>query len=221
MESSTLSHMKKEAGYKKILILSGIHGDEPSGPRAISAFLKKQRASDKSFAIVALPILNRWGYAYNSRYNKDGIDLNRCFFDKPRKNEPRECARIRVFIKSIKIPHDLLISLHEDIDQKCFYLYDSGNGKGSPLIKTVFTTVKNAGIKLYTGTDDSTLSSRIIKNGYLQVSLNDPSPTLEEFLSRNKKVKRVLTFEIPGKLPLKQKVGLALILFETVLKAMK
>ena len=142
---------------KRILIMSGIHGNEVSGPDVVFDFLKKIRRLKKRYEKLhfdVFPVLNPSGYTLGTRKNAEGKDLNRWFFDSPQKDEPFECAILRNFFNSIQEPYDLLISLHEDQDRKKFYLSDTGNSKNSPLIKGIFQTVKKAGVELYTGPDD-------------------------------------------------------------------
>lgn len=199
---------------RKIIIVSGAHGDEPSGAYALVNTLREKTKTEKiykgaNFDIV--PIINSYGWERRTRTDKNGKDPNRYFGDRADKKSPKECIMLKNFFKTITKPYTLLISLHEDPKQKKFYLYDAGNGKNSPLVKNIFRAVKKTGVQLYTGIDDPNdpLLNQMVMNGYIAVGPNNPAPTLEDYLVRNKKVKRAITLEIPGLLPLDKKVHLA------------
>ncbi|MEK9194537.1 MAG: succinylglutamate desuccinylase/aspartoacylase family protein, partial [Patescibacteria group bacterium] len=232
-----LHFIKIGNGKKRILITSGIHGDERSGPYTLIKFLlEKQNIKNLNADII--PLINPSGFEKETRENKNGKDPNRWFSDKSQKNEPQECKILKKFFSARgvrprpirlrrrsafggKKPYELLVSLHEDPDRKEFYLYSTGLNLKFAIIQKIFKTVKKFGIKLYTGMDTTNprdLVKNFVKNGYVSVKWNNIVPTLEEYLSRNKIVKRVLTIEVPGKLPLDKKIELTQSILKTVMK---
>lgn len=202
-----LPYMRSGSGKKRILVVSGIHGEEPSGPYAIAKFLLGTKKIEKA-QIDFIPLVNPDGFKRGTRSTKNGRDLNRWFFDKPKRREPMEVKILRKYFVRIKKPYDLLISLHEDPERKEFYLYDIGNGRNSAIIRKVFKTVKEAGIQFYSGIDDIELKNFAI-DGYIPTDPKSRFPTLEEYLSRNRKIRRGLIIEVPGKLELEKKIELA------------
>jgi len=66
-------------GPVKVLLMGGVHGDEPEGYTFVENFLR--RADWKSFenklAIYAIPRMNPDGCLANTRLNSNGVDLNR------------------------------------------------------------------------------------------------------------------------------------------------
>lgn len=72
---------------KRILLLAGIHGDEPSGPRIILESLPEIQKYNKSGGvnIDIMPAINPYGLSRGIRENKKGKDLNRWFFDNSKK----------------------------------------------------------------------------------------------------------------------------------------
>ena len=114
---------------------------------------------------------------------------------------------LRTYFGRMKKPYDVLISLHEDPERTTFYLYDYGNGRESRLIHRIFRIVQNHRIAHYTGIDDPTLGV-MVTGGYVRVARNDRTPSLEDFLFRNRKAKRGVTIEIPGKLGLARRTEL-------------
>lgn len=68
----------KEEG--PVLFLTGaIHGDEIIGPEIIRRVLNKRALSEIKGTLIAVPIVNIYGYNAKSRYLPDRRDLNRSF----------------------------------------------------------------------------------------------------------------------------------------------
>lgn len=64
-----------------LFISAAVHGDEINGVEIVKRVLKKKRiaASSLKGTLVAVPIVNVFGFVNNSRYLPDRRDLNRCF----------------------------------------------------------------------------------------------------------------------------------------------
>jgi protein MpaA len=66
-------------GPKNVLVLGGVHGDEPEGIRLVNQFvdfaLKSFREPNLSLFII--PVFNEDGARKNERCNSNGVDLNR------------------------------------------------------------------------------------------------------------------------------------------------
>jgi len=116
--------VQQEKDRPLVLISAGIHGDEPAGPAALFHFSAQAPEWFEQFHFVMLPCLNPWGLVNNSRFDEQGIDLNRCFHQK---RHP--------FIRAWKQlmqrcgPFDLAITLHEDYDGEGIYLYELVKGR--------------------------------------------------------------------------------------------
>ncbi len=96
----------------RIIIMSGVHGDERGGPIAILKFLENSKITIDE-EVVVVPLLNDEGWDKNKReYGK--IDLNRNF----NKNGPKFILELRKIIS--ERPIDQFIDLHEDIDEDGF-----------------------------------------------------------------------------------------------------
>lgn len=62
------------------LFISGaIHGDEIIGPEVIGRILQDKRLRQIHGTLIAIPVINVFGYNARSRYLPDRRDLNRCF----------------------------------------------------------------------------------------------------------------------------------------------
>ena len=69
-------------GKKKgpsLLIMAGIHGDELNGIESIRRLIVSKSIVPNSGMVVAVPIVNVYGFLNKSRYLPDGRDLNRSF----------------------------------------------------------------------------------------------------------------------------------------------
>lgn len=117
-----------------IYLSTGIHGDEPAGPMAVTRLLEKLPSWFCRFSWVIFPCLNPWGYDNGLRRNEKRLDLNRLWREK---REP-EVHAVRKTIHGMQF--DLAYLMHEDYDAKGFYLYElaqDGNFAGTKIIREV------------------------------------------------------------------------------------
>jgi protein MpaA len=79
-------------GDDVIFILATIHGDEPAGTllvERLSEYLMQNRYLLDNRKVIILPVANPDGLAKRSRYNANGVDLNRNFTATNRVNIPK------------------------------------------------------------------------------------------------------------------------------------
>lgn len=62
-----------------LFVCAAIHGDEINGVEIIRRLLKKPVLDKLKGTLIAIPIVNIYGFIHHSRYLPDGRDLNRCF----------------------------------------------------------------------------------------------------------------------------------------------
>lgn len=62
-----------------ILVQAGLHGDEVNGIEIVRRMLQQKRFKVKKGAVIAVPILNIFGFIHFSRDVPDGKDVNRSF----------------------------------------------------------------------------------------------------------------------------------------------
>ena len=111
--------LSKNDMLPKIMILGGIHGDEPAGVEACLAFcdLNHQNwLNTLQFHII--PCLNPYGYVHNTRNNDQDIDINWAFSSK---NLP-EIQALCKFVNNQE--YETIISLHEDWESHGYYMYE-------------------------------------------------------------------------------------------------
>jgi uncharacterized protein len=94
-----------------ILLLGGIHGDEINGIQIITSLLEaKTFANLKKGTVIAIPLLNVYGFNNMMRDVPDGKDINRSF---PGSTGGSQASRLaRVISKSILPYVDIAIDLH-------------------------------------------------------------------------------------------------------------
>jgi predicted deacylase len=63
----------------KLFITSAVHGDELNGVEIIRRLLKLEEINHLRGTLIAIPIVNIFGFVYRSRYLPDRRDLNRVF----------------------------------------------------------------------------------------------------------------------------------------------
>ncbi len=66
-------------GSSSVVILAGVHGDEPKSVDLVRRFLDWAATRASANRIVVVPVVNLQGYAVRRRVNGRGVDLNRNF----------------------------------------------------------------------------------------------------------------------------------------------
>ncbi|MEM9160501.1 MAG: M14 family metallocarboxypeptidase [Verrucomicrobiota bacterium] len=107
----------EDASRPTVYLSSGIHGDEPAAPMAMSELLKSGFFANQANWRIC-PILNPIGLDLGQRENANGIDLNRDF----RVPKTTEVIAYTNWISKQPNP-DLSIALHEDWESTGFYMY--------------------------------------------------------------------------------------------------
>jgi len=137
-------HLGREApGKTRVLLASGIHGDEPGGVEAILRFVEEHSESQNlldRFSFMIFPCNNPTGYELDTRENWRGVDLNREFGARSPEPEARivmDALQGRCF--------DLVYEMHEDIDAPGFYLYEIAEDAAYHVGERILTAVANMG----------------------------------------------------------------------------
>jgi len=194
----------------KILLLSGIHGDEYGVISSVKKYLKK-RINDFPF-FYYISEVSPSAVLQKTRNNKRNIDLNRSFFDN---SNDEEITTLKTNIKGTSFL--TVFTFHEDCDRTDeFYMYSSHriNPMTFSILKKQFET-KN--IILFNGIDDprDPILNNNITNGLLISPIEkEKRGTLWPWLHKNNNIKHCIDFEIPGKAPQQKKDILVQILFD-------
>lgn len=106
--SAHIIHGRKEG--PTVFISSGVHGDEIIGVEIVRRLLRTKNLKSLSGTLIAVPIVNTFGFLNNSRYLPDRRDLNRCFPGSPNGSLAARLAHI--FMTEIVARSALGIDLH-------------------------------------------------------------------------------------------------------------
>lgn len=110
-------------GEDTTFILATIHGNEPAGTplvRRLAEYLQQRPHLLAGRKVVLLPVANPDGMAHNSRYNANGVDLNRNFAAANRRNSAQhgysplsepEAAAVASLIRQYSPDH--IVSIHQ------------------------------------------------------------------------------------------------------------
>ena len=210
-------------GDKKVILSSGIHGDEPAGVEAILRFLEGYGDSlnagiqrwEKAYQFTVFPCTNPTGYERGTRENACGIDLNRRFGSK--KGPPEEVAIIQRALKGQQFV--LYMDFHEDTDGEGFYLYEVLYEEKDHLAEEIIESISHRyPIDLRESIDGFPNCGGVIcpqrdekRFPFKRVDL--PLP-LYLYLHG---VRHCFTIESPTRLPMEDRVGMHLMALETVL----
>jgi hypothetical protein len=100
-----------------VLLVGGIHGDEPAGVEAAVSWLESRQADRWPVDWLVLPCANPCGWLENRRTASGNHDLNRSF------NLAECCDEIQVIRKSLDGKRFLFsMDFHEDCDAPGYYL---------------------------------------------------------------------------------------------------
>jgi len=113
-----LSVRSRNTATKTLLVLAGVHGDEPAGLLAVPSILEAW-SSERVRLVVITPV-NPVGAAEDSRVNAGGKDINRDFM---RFSTP-EARAVRDVFDDVR--PDFVISLHEG-PQRGAFMFSNGH----------------------------------------------------------------------------------------------
>ncbi len=136
-------------GKVKVMLASGIHGDEPAGVEAALRFVRESRGNKsllERFYFTVFPCNNPTGWEADTRENWRGVDINREFA--VRKPEPEAEIIMRALQGRC---FDLVFEMHEDIDSPGFYLYEITDNPAEYVGEEIISAVAAAGFPINNG----------------------------------------------------------------------
>ena len=93
-----------------LFVSASIHGDEVIGVEIVRRLLKAAPLNRIAGTLLAVPIVNTYGFLNNARYLPDRRDLNRCFPGQPEGSMASRLAHI--FMQEVVLRADVGIDLH-------------------------------------------------------------------------------------------------------------
>lgn len=93
-----------------LLVTAAIHGDEINGTEIVHRLLRLKILREIKGTLICVPVVNVYGYLYQSRYLMDRRDLNRCF---PGSSSGSIAARLaKVIVSELVSQATNIIDLH-------------------------------------------------------------------------------------------------------------
>lgn len=202
-----LAYSPEDNARYRILLVAGVHGNEPAGPEALMRFVEDLAKGDALYPGVAfdiVPILNPWGWVHRKRRNGAQQDLNRDFnsFKAP------ESQLIRDFY--VRHSYEAIIDLHEDGHTTGFYYYRLANPDFG-LCRHIIDRVREAGHPIEDGRVMKIFRARdgIITSGMWSLHL---ARAIRQFSMTNyfriEGSPNVFLFETPSKQPFETRVSM-------------
>lgn len=201
MQKQQISHSGKTIEYyqhgdnPKLLIHSGLHGDEYSVIPIVQEMIEKYLPQLPEFIFV--PVVSPSANSMKQRANAEGIDINRSFLEDSKNGEVlanQEIVRSHHF--------NLLVSFHEDVEFDGFYMYDSCYPEYREDILSFCDYLAQENIKLFSGRDDpdDPIHNKLVVNGHVLWGIEYDKPlngTFDDWAIKNKIVERLLMPETP------------------------
>lgn len=215
---------------KALWLISGIHGEEPAGPNAISdpEAIEAIGSLSRKIPIVLLPLCNPLGYLRNWRYlNQEKWNPNAAGqsvgdsehylpdfknSDRPRRERPSspEAAKLTAYVVETSAKYRPLVSLdlHEDNLISKGYVYSQGRlGPKDEIAQRAVRILLDAGVPIQTA--GKTRFGETITDGIVG---NEKDGSIDELLSTDKII-------VDGRIIAKPAAATALVI-ETPAKAL-
>ena len=182
-----------------LLIAGSFHGgEEPAGTLGIMRFLETFEPTDK-INVSFLPLVNPSGFALGQRLNSKNENPNHGFCNRIRENEvlSEEGSILMAHLETLKqASSNGFLTLHEDCDEKRFYLFTFENSeKPGPFTTNLFETERQFFEPITEDVlDDPKYGIRYFADG---VCFNDCDGTFEDRLF-HEGVPYVACTETPG-----------------------
>lgn len=117
-----------------LLVQAGLHGDEINGIEVVRRMLEKGLFQVEKGCVLAVPVMNIYGFIHFSRDLPDGKDVNRSFPGSANGSLARRMAWL--YRKEVMSAMDLAVDLHTGGAQRANYpqaRYTPGDEKGKEL----------------------------------------------------------------------------------------
>ncbi len=106
----TVQVVRGERPGPVLCVSAGVHGDELNGVEIVRRLLKQKNLARLRGTLIAVPVVNLFGFLQQTRYLPDRRDLNRCF---PGSEKGSLAARLaHLFMTQIMAHADYAIDLH-------------------------------------------------------------------------------------------------------------
>ena len=183
--------------FPRVLLFSGMHGDEYESGVLLTTYLKKNSESLPDFFYI--PKVSPSAVGAKTRMNAYGHDINRQFVERTTDPEARDVMTLLA-----PFHFDLCVDVHEDPDRTIgFYLYDSSHMTPEEL-EIYRQAIRTTDARLYTGFDDvdDENLNLYVEKGYVSLGYErtgEMSGFSSRWLYAKNICRRSFTVEVPGK----------------------
>ncbi|PWU24002.1 hypothetical protein C5B42_01105 [Candidatus Cerribacteria bacterium 'Amazon FNV 2010 28 9'] len=187
----------------KLLVVSGLHGDEAGVIEPL--FLHLTTQEKELPPTLFIPVMSPSAFERKQRKNKHGNDVNRIFGLNTGDTEEQVASSI---VKA-HAPYNLVVSFHEDHEYSQVYVYDVGTTPCEPDISSWRNAIHALSLDLLNGIDDPSdadLGYRF-EEGYNHELAAKNSGEFEHWVIQENFAPRSLTLEIPAHATSYQKRG--------------
>lgn len=194
-----ISKSKINTQNKNVLVIGGIHGDEPAGCWGILSFLENADINlFEKVNVYIIPIFNPTGFKLGGINNVFEESTNEGYFQDKKRQKLSKEGKIIVDAKLEKLNFSGLLTLHEDYDQDKRYVY-CWEDLSNPGDFSKFMSNSDKGIfKRYSGIADGFKVKRgiVFNLQNYEIWAMDEIDSLEFYFFR-KGVKHVAASEVP------------------------
>ena len=193
-----------------IYLSAGIHGDEAGAVLGLLQWAESHRDKLSRIPLLIYPCLNPWGLENNSRFNPQGLDLNRVWDGSATPLIARIMQRIRDYHFRISV------CMHEDYDGQGIYLYAPG---GRQKVMKIADAVLSATEKIIPRDQRKKIDGRRCTNGMIFPRLSKPPVEgIPEALFLYRNCGRVnFTVETPSEWSIQLRANAHALMLETTL----
>jgi hypothetical protein len=207
-------------------ISAGVHGREPAGVYALTAFLKENAERYRGkFNIFAMPCINPSGFEDDTRETAGGTDINR---DLLSEMPSQETAIVKKAVEGAGVKFAVAIDMHEDrtddIDEdeadefvpEDSYFYENSTTLESSIGKSLIEEMEREGItfckapEIYGDENDGGMIWGSILN-----ELTEEHTSLQDYLSHFSS--HTFTLETPTLLPLEYRKSIQMKMLQAIL----
>jgi len=195
------------ASFLRIGIFGGVHGDEESTAVGAIAFLEKLHANPelaRGYELFVYPVCNPTGYADDTRWSRNGVDLNRQFW--------RDSAEPEIILlerQLVNLAFDGIIALHSDDTSEGLYGFVKGHALTRHVLEPALARASSVLPRNFDKTIDNFQANEgIIESGYPGVLSAPPAQHPRPF---------EIVFETPQLAPLAQQVEAHTLALEEIL----
>jgi hypothetical protein len=187
------------------IVLGGIHGREPAGAIALAQFVDRFIELGCTRSILAMPLLNPWGYHHHQRYGPGGQSVSDSDHWLGRAPEPAcpEAAAITAFVmeQAGLTPGAAVLDLHEDpiyeapgyqFEGQGSYFYATGTGAAAhPITQRMAAYLRDCPLPLVM--NGLTRFGEALDQGMI---VDSEDGSIDELLAKKKGCTPVLTTEL-------------------------